>query len=486
MREQIAHSAARREKEKPAGEHVTTVLPPSQGPGGVVVPTIAATASALVVLPAGFDRVHDLATDPLRAPPPVVEGEVVTVYDHYEAMDTEPLVPPRRRVSLPIAGALAAVSLALGVVLTLVVMPLLTATATITLTPATHALVARTTIIAVVPAAAPSHLELAAWHHRMGDTAADDQVTAHVLQPVQETQRRTVATTGIATQPAAAAHGTITFYNALPSPQTIDAGTLLLVAGGVPVLTTDTAYLPAAAPPADGITTVRAAAENTGPAGNLPANAISGPCCRAYVLAYSSAFSGGADARTYHTPTAQDIANTAAPLTSQVDSHTQAALRVQLQPGEALLPPACTTTRASSAEPGAEADQVTVTVGETCRTVAYNQDQLRQAVMVQLDVVAALRLGLSYHLVGDVHAEITATTVATDQITFHLALSGMYAYTFTGAQITQLQAQLAGQARVQAAGIVHRLAGVVDARIETSGGTLPSDPSRIHIIVVSS
>src|SRR5205823_9543289 len=128
-------------------------------------------------------------------------------------------------------------------------------------------------------------------------------LTVRLLTASPERLSQRVTATGTAIRPATAARGSITFYNALPSPQTVPAGTLLMSTSGIPVLTEEDAYIPAASPPTEGETTVSARAENTGSSGNIAAGTIGGPCCRAYVLAYGGAFSGGADARTYRTPT---------------------------------------------------------------------------------------------------------------------------------------------------------------------------------------
>src|SRR5438105_7271610 len=158
------------------------------------------------------------------------------------------------------------------------------------------------------------------------------------------------------------------------------------------------------------MTTVRAHAEDTGPAGNLAAGTIGGPCCSAYVLAYGGAFSGGADARTYPTPTAHDIASAVVPLRNQLDSRMQGAIHAWLQPHEVLVPPTCHTTTSSSAEPGAEADHVTVTVGETCAAAAYSESELQQEATARLGALATHQVGPSYRLVNDVRTTLSGTT----------------------------------------------------------------------------
>jgi Baseplate J-like protein len=386
-------------------------------------------------------------------PPDVVEGEIVVVADDYQPPSPP---PPHGGWRVPaLLGALALVSLALGVTMGRVVSPLLFASATVTLTAETHTLTAMTAIA----------------------------LTVRLFPAGHESLSRTVASTGIATRPARAAQGVITFYNGLPQPQTIAAGTLLTSASGVPVLTEQNAYIPAASPPTEGATTVSARAENTGPAGNIAAGTIGGPCCRAYVLAYNGAFGGGADARTYRTPTPTDISNALAPLRSQVDRQMQGAIRTWLQPREVLLPPKCHATSSTSAKPGAEADHVTVTAAETCTAAAYNEGELQQAATARLGTLASHQFGPAYRLVSDAHPEITGSTVTNDHATFQLRVSGLYSYSFSQPQLVRLRAQLLGVSRDRARVILNHLVGVTQAQIQSSYATLPSDPSRIHILL---
>jgi len=390
-------------------------------------------------------------TTPLRELPYVVEGEIVAAIDDYQP----PPLPPGRWRARALVSALAALCLALGAILALVISPLLFASATITLTPEAHTLT----------------------------TAVSVQIAARLFPADHESLSRTIVTAGRATRPATAARGVVTFYNALPAPQTIPAGTLLMSSNGIPVLTEEDAYLPAASPPTDGVSTVNAQAENTGVSGNIGAGDIGGPCCRAYVLAYNGDFWGGADARTYRTPTAHDIASALAPLQSQVDGRIQRAIHAWLQPGEVLLPSKCDSTTSSSALPGAEAEHVTVTVGATCTAAAYNESELQQAATLRLATVAADQFGTAYRLVGDVRAATTAESVANDHITLRLQLSGVYVYRFSERQIASLKAQVAGAGRDQATATLARMAGVTRVRLQSSDDTLPSDPNRIHILI---
>jgi Baseplate J-like protein len=384
--------------------------------------------------------------------PSFVEGEVVSIEDHYQ-----PFTPPpkrKRRMPILLVALIAALGLALGAGTGMWISPIFFATATVTLTPETHAL----------------------------STVASIPLTVRLFPADHESLSRTVATTGTAIRPATVGRGVITFYNGLPAPQTVPAGTLLMSANGMPVLTQEPAYIPAASPPTEGAVTVSAQAENTGPAGNIPAGSIGGPCCRAYVLAYSGAFWGGADVRTYRTPTTTDIATATTSLRTSIDSRVQSAIHAWLQPREVLLPPTCDARTGSSAQPGADADHVTVTVRETCTAAAYDEGALQRAATIQLGSLASRQFGDAYRLVSDVRTTLSGTTMGLDLVTLRLQLSGVYAYRFSARQLTQLRAQLAGMSRDRATVVLARMAGVTTARI-LSRDTLPNDPSRIQVLL---
>ena len=74
--------------------------------------------------------------------------------------------------------------------------------------------------------------------------AAQQQVPGRLLDMITLSQAKTVPATGRGHQQAQAAHGFITFYNALPAPQTIPAGELLTGADGVGVVTLQDAVIP--------------------------------------------------------------------------------------------------------------------------------------------------------------------------------------------------------------------------------------------------
>ena len=205
---------------------------------------------------------------------------------------------------------------------------------------------------------------------------------AHVyaLPAISMTRSQIVPTTGRVHVPAAQARGLVTFYNSLTQPQVIDAGTLLIGADGEQIVTDQAAYVPAGDYTSNGQATVWAHALNTGVEGNVKVGDISGPCCRAFIQAVNSAFSGGHDARDIQAVAKSDIDNAASNLLAQLQQSLQARLSALLSPGNTLVTPVpCSTHTASSQAVGTQATQVMVTVTQSCTPAAYNVSELERS-----------------------------------------------------------------------------------------------------------
>src|SRR5579885_3084007 len=119
-------------------------------------------------------------------------------------------------------------------------------------------------------------------------------IAARLLTASSRSRQASAVTTGQGYQPAQAAHGWLTFYNAAPYAQTVAAGTTLTAADGVSVVTEQAVRLPAGNPPVFGIAEVAAHAATTGPQGNIPALDLNGLCCLPGVsVKNTAAFVGG-------------------------------------------------------------------------------------------------------------------------------------------------------------------------------------------------
>ena len=285
-------------------------------------------------------------------------------------------------------------------------------------------------------------------------------------------EQKTVATTGIAQQEAQAAHGTLTFYNALPAPQTILAGQLLIGTDGVQVVTDQDAVIPAGTLATNGQLSVQAHAVIVGPGGNIAARDIYGPCCRENVFVQNDAtFVGGQAAHSYQTATQQDIASVTTSIKTSLDQSIQAALQTQVESGETLLTPLdCQAQVSSDHQPGEQAAQVTVTINETCTAFAYQTAALHDLMSHALTQQAAT-LGEGYTATSDLTIQVIQAHTS-DQGTTTMQVKGTqtYGYQLSEAQQQALKNHIAGKGKDQAMTLLLHTTGVQTVSIHVDSG----------------
>jgi hypothetical protein len=367
-----------------------------------------------------------------------------------------------------VLGALST-ALFVGIML-LLVYPLLTATASVTIVPLAQQVKLTTTVTVITN----------------GPSTTGTQIPGSQLAPVSMSQERTAPTTGQGHQDAQAAQGAVTFYNAAPYPQQIAAGTLLTGADGVQIVTDQTAFIPAASYPIFGQATVAAHAALVGPAGNIRASDIYGPCCRLNISAVNTAFHGGQPARDYQSVTQTDIDGLTASLKCSLDQSLQAALSTQVAPGQTLITPlACQQSVTPDHRVGEEAAQVQVRMSETCTGAAYQTQSLERVVRQQSEQQARQQLGIGYALAAAIQSYIlTATQQTHGAILLHVSSTASYAYQFTEAQQQSMRAMIAGKNIAQATTILLHVSGVQSVSVSLSAGNqLPTDPNRITLLV---
>ena len=283
----------------------------------------------------------------------------------------------------------------------------------------------------------------------------------------------------------------VTFYNAALYVQTIPAGTLLTGADGVQVVTDEDAIIPATVPPTEGNVAVVAHAVQIGPTGNIRVGDIYGTCFRVDVLVQNTAaFSGGQNARTYPTVTRTDVASTVSALTATLAHSVQAAFAAQLRPDETLITPVlCVPHMSTNHHIGDEATQVTILVQETCTGETYETQAVQTHMTQAVTSTAMQHLGKNYTLEGEVQAtvlHVTSNTGPYGGVLLQVKGTGMWAYGFTDAQLHMLAMRIAGKSRAQATSLLLDTPGVSQVVMNVSGmtATLPTDPARIHLLVL--
>jgi Baseplate J-like protein len=387
----------------------------------------------------------------------IIEGEFVEI-DPPEASENH--IPPKQKpywLLIPFT-----ILLCLEFIAASILFPLLTPSATVTIIPVERTI----TLTAAI------------------------QVQGRQLLPLTLMQSLSAPATGKRHQDAARAHGTITFYNGLLSSQTIPAGTIFTGKDGVQIITDQAAHIPAGNPPSYGQVTVSARAVLTGQQGNIPAYDINVACCATSVVAKNTeSFTGGAAAREYLEVSREDINTAVTSLLLVLSRSDNAALQAQLHPGEALAVSSCTPHVASDHKPGDVANQVTVTVSETCGGIAYAAHEVYIDAMQLLTAQAATTLGVEYALLGDIQITIVHATAGDHHqgsVTMLVQVTSTWVYQITPGMQHHLLRLIAGKTNQQAAALLVQFPGIAGAQISLKGGnrTLPQDPRHIHLTIV--
>jgi hypothetical protein len=310
------------------------------------------------------------------------------------------------------------------------------------------------------------------------------QAQGRPLETVSFTGSRTVPATGHGHEDAMRAAGVITFYNTDQQAYTIPAGETLTAPDGATIVTDRAVTVQAAILPEAGSAITPAHVAQAGSRGNIPAHSLYTRCCGSAFITATNAtpFTGGQDARDYSYIQNSDIQNAATGLLAGLMPQAIAALSKEARPGEALVTPLCSPRTVSSGEAGAAVDSVTVSVTETCQSVAYLTDSLGQ--------VATNALAGSGNLAGFAQAGATQVTVNGSACAGHAAflkvsLSGTWLYRFTRSDLTRLKALIAGKSTAKAETLLAKAQGVRQASVRVQRldfkDLLPADPSRISI-----
>src|SRR6266496_3048245 len=346
-------------------------------------------------------------------------------------------------------------------------------------------LIALTVLVVVLPIIQASATILITPDRQRVEVSTTLSIQARKLFTRSLTLAQTVKTTGTAHQNASAASGYLTFYNALPSPQTIPTGTMITGADGVNVITEQDAYIPAGALSINGQVTVSAHTTTTGAQANIQAGDISGACCRDYVFARNSQFTGGADARDYQTPTKTDIQTASQQMSETLQESMTAQAQKQLSSGEAVLPPECTSKTTSSQTPGMEAAQITVSLTSKCTAYAYSRADIQKKEATVFNDAIISQLGSGYQLEGGLTEQITGTLSDRTDFQITVSLSGKCVYHFTREEISNIQRLITGKSQAQAILLLLHTRGVKTAGVQIDNGktTVPDNVRNIAVSI---
>jgi hypothetical protein len=313
-----------------------------------------------------------------------------------------------------------------------------------------------------------------------------NEVQGRVLPSLTLSQSQTFAATGKGHQDARYATGQLTFYNGQLQSVAVSTGTVFTGRDGVQIAITRGAVIPAAdtstSPPTFGQVTVSAQVVRAGASGNIQAFDVSGSCCAASVIVKNLApFADGQDARDFTYVTKGDIQHANETLTPLLLRSEQGALSAQLQLGEILTTPTCTPSVFSNHHQGDEAASVQVTVSETCKAVAYDQNSLQTAAL-RFVRGRLSNLNTHYQLIDPVQVTVRSLTMQNGLASLTATLHGVWVYQLDEQQIITL---VTGKPRLDALHLISVLSGVQTARITGihDNEHLPTDAAHIHILV---
>jgi hypothetical protein len=457
------------EQEPETGERRVIDLDLYRFPNGAVLLVPGGAANPLDTNAVESDPPPQDTAAPLQATP-LEETAAPEQEEDEPARNETPTVPLAHRRSWGKAASLLVplvllLLLSAGAASYLFLLPL-TATATITIMPDTKTLHTQTTLTI---AASPK----------------GSQMQGRELAPSSLTESKTVPATGHAHQDATRATGVITFYNAASTPLSIPAGVSFTASTGTTIVTTAPVTVQAAVRPLFGVANVPAQAIETGAIGNIPANAINTQCCGSvFVTATNNVpFSGGQAARDYSSVQASDIQGTATDMSGSLTPKVTAALTSQAHTGESLVPPLCTPHTTSSVASGEEAASVTVSVTQSCKSVAYTLDSLEQVATTFLAHTANLD---SYQQIGTVQVTINGSTYTKTAAQLQVSLTGVWVYHFSPGKLTHLTRLIAGETLENATHQLEQEPGIEQVSIHLSRldfrNELPTDPTHIHMV----
>lgn len=379
-------------------------------------------------------------------------------------------VPERHRRIIPsyvLIPLLLLFVLSAGTLTYLFLLPL-TASADITITPLTRSLHKDVTLT-------------------IASSPRTGEIQGRSLAGMSLTKSETVAATGHGHDDARAAAGVITFYNSDSTPLTIPAGVTFTTQNGATIVTDNAVTVQAAVLPEVGSAITPAHVLQAGSIGNIPARTIYTRCCGSvFVTATNNTpFNGGQDARDYTYIQTSDIRNASQDLLTSVTPQVTTALTKQLHAGEGIVTPFCTPRTTSSAEPGAEAPSVTVSVTQTCISVAYLTDSLNQVATSTLAHSANLT---NYQQVGIVQVTVNTSTVVQKTARLQVALSGIWAYSFSQQELYHLKTLIKGVSKQRAQALLQSHPGIQEVTVTLKRldfkDQLPTSPGNIHIIFI--
>jgi hypothetical protein len=312
---------------------------------------------------------------------------------------------------------------------------------------------------------------------------AKREVAARILTATSPTQSKTVQSSG--SIPGTRATGTLNFLNTSNSTKSFGS-VILRGASGVPV-TFNGPVIVSAIP---GSLTITGFAVSAGSAGNIGAFDISESCCASGITVKNGTFSGGQNAQPNSVVLQGDINGAADALTASLTPATQADLQKQVKSNEQVVPgtqKCAKSTFTANHVAGDHAPNVTVTVAITCKEEVYDQQAALTMAESLLKAQASKDPGPAYALTGSIVTNVTKASVVDTKGTVSLLVSaqGVWVYQFSDAVKQDMKNHIATKSQQDATKYLLSQPGVSDVKIVISSGTTLPDAAHITIEIVA-
>lgn len=269
------------------------------------------------------------------------------------------------------------------------------------------------------------------------------------LLNVSQEIKTVITTTGINKTTGQRASGLIRFINITKNPIPVSKNLILSSSNGIQVQLTQDNIVPPKQDNAPGHIDLPAVAIQTGQAGNIAANAISGTCCHPTLFTSNPApFVGGVDDATAHFFSQSDLDTTKAELFSKLKQQLSNQLQHQVKNGEVMAgTPDYKIINANTDSPvNANTDKVQLTLKVVGQVPAYQKSVATAAALSLLNIYAQKKLGNGYQLQGSatVSAPISATLSKNGFAYLTIKTQGTWSYIFSSDQIKKMRAPIKG------------------------------------------
>ena len=125
-------------------------------------------------------------------------------------------------------------------------------------------------------------------------------------------------------------------------------------------------------------------------------------------------------------------------------------------------------------------------ITEACSGTTYPTQSYQLITTAILAQQADKQLGEGYFLTRPCQSTIIQVTTNNGKLTLHVRVTGSYAYQFTLEQQAHIKTLIAGESKAQAVALLLHIPRVQSVSLTlNTGGTLPTDTARIHMIQIS-